>query len=109
MFTIISGAHFPTEVISKQDSYSNLADVVEGLLEDCKETSNNLPFGYDVTVSLPEGATAFQLLEGEDRTMDKARQLSDAGLPYKKPLIFSRDVDNVSVLTLTDSDLDEIN
>lgn len=96
LFSRIDKPTISTQTIDKQISYSNLLESIEGIVETA-DSNDSLPLGFDVTC---ENASSFvfSLLEGEDRTIT-----SD------EPLLFSRDLNNISSLTYSESNKEMVN
>lgn len=85
-----------TPTIDKQISYSNLLESLEEIM-DMADSNNSLPLGFDVTCENAQ-TFVFSLLEGEDRT-----------IMSEEPLLFSRDLNNVSTLNYSESNKETVN
>lgn len=96
LFSRMDKPQISTPTIDKQVSYSNLLETLEEVVETANSTSGN-PIGFDVYCENAE-RFIFTLLEGEDRTIT-----SD------EPLLFSRDLNNVSTLNYSESDKELVN
>lgn len=96
LFSRMDKPQIQTPTIDKQISYDNLLESLEDIFETASSTNGN-PLGFDVYCENAE-RFVFTLLEGEDRTIT-----SD------EPLMFSRDLNNVSTLTYSESDKDLVN
>lgn len=96
LFSRMDKPQISTSTIDKQISYDNLLESLEKVVESADSTNGN-PLGFDVYCENAEDFV-FSLLEGEDRTIT-----SD------EPLLFSRDLNNVSTLTYSESNKDTVN
>ena len=96
LFSRIDKPVISTPTIDRQISYDNLLESLEDILE-TNDSSNALPLGFDVTC---ENATSFvfSLIEGQDRTISS-----------EEPLLFSRDLNNISSLVYSTSNKDTVN
>lgn len=96
LFSRLDKPAIDTYTIDKQISYDNLLDSIEDIVETA-ESKQGMPIGFDVTC---ENASSFvfSLLEGADRTLSS-----------KEPLLISRDLNNVSSMTYTQSIKDLVN
>lgn len=86
-----------TATIDKQVSYTSLLEAVE---DGCSAalTKAGMLLGFDVTCGEDGFVLSFTLLEGDDRTMES-----------QEPYLVSRDMDNVSALTYTESGKESAN
>lgn len=96
LFSRMDKPQISTPTIDKQVSYDSLLEALEDVLETANSTNGN-PLGFDVYCENAE-RFVFTLLEGEDRTITSP-----------EPLLFSRDLNNVSSLTYAESDKELVN
>lgn len=96
LFSRMDKPQISTSTVDKQVSYSNLLETIEDVVESANSTGGN-PIGFDVYCENAE-RFVFTLLEGEDRTITSP-----------EPLMFSRDLNNVSTLTYSESDKELVN
>lgn len=96
LFSRMDKPQISTQTIDKQISYDNLLESLEDIVETATSTDGN-PIGFDVYCENAE-RFVFTLLEGEDRTITSP-----------EPLLFSRDLNNVSTLTYSESDKELVN
>lgn len=81
--------------IDKQVSYKKLGEVITSVCESTN-TDNDLALGWDITCDIEQGFT-FSLLEGENRTITS-----------EKPFVVSRDLDNVSQFSYSESNKETV-
>ena len=91
LFSRMDKPQIQTPTIDKQISYDNLLDSLEDIVDGAGSLDGN-PLGFDVYCENAE-RFVFTLLEGEDRTITSP-----------EPLLFSRDLNNVSALAYSESD-----
>lgn len=96
LFSRMDKPQISTQTIDKQISYDNLLESLEDIVETANSTNGN-PIGFDVYCENAE-RFVFTLLEGEDRTITSP-----------EPLMFSRDLNNVSTLTYSESEKELVN
>lgn len=96
LFSRMDKPQISTQTIDKQISYDNLLESLEDIVETATSTDGN-PIGFDVYCENAE-RFVFTLLEGEDRTITSP-----------EPLLFSRDLNNVSTLNYSESDKELVN
>lgn len=96
LFGRIDKPAISTETIDKQISYDNLLESIENVVETANSIEG-LPIGFDVTCENAR-TFVFSLLEGADRTLTSA-----------EPFLISRDLNNVSSLTYSETNKNTVN
>ena len=96
LFSRIDKPAISTPTIDKQISYDNLLESVEKIVEST-DSNNSLPLGFDVICEAASNFV-FSLLEGQDRTITS-----------EEPLLFSRDLNNISSLVYSKSNKETAN